>query len=367
MATTTKTTSAAGELKRAIVAALAADAAAAALFGDRIFPVAIPQSAAIGPATLTYQFDSSRHDQTLSGPAGMRYVTCGFRVYSARHGDLEVGREVLRGILDGVAGTLQGVRIIRVYFETESDGYDEPLPGSDAGTHWKDLPFTVKLREWVPDRAGAPASWPGSSPAPPRPAPAPTPASTSRRTPYGGGVYGEVRFGGPAGAAATPQPLPPAGALKRAMVAALGADPTTAALFGDRIFPTVIAQSSPRGVPTLTYQFDDSAHDQAIAGPAGMRMIQCVFRINSAHHADVEAGLDALREVLDGLAGDLGGVRVIRIYFDTEADAYDPGESGADVGTYSKECPFTVKLRELVPIHADTTTRRARRPGGVGH
>lgn len=141
------------DLKQAIVAALAAAAEAQALFEGRVYPVIIPQTSARGAASLTYQFNDSDHDTTLTAPAGMRYVEVLFRVTSFDHADIELGREVIRNLLQGFKTTLAGVAIIFVFFEHETDGYDEPISGGDIGVYWKELPFTFKLRETMPTNA----------------------------------------------------------------------------------------------------------------------------------------------------------------------------------------------------------------------
>jgi hypothetical protein len=145
------------DLKLALLAAFEADPAAAALFGNRIYPVIIPQSSPMGAATLTYQMSDSQHDDTLTAPAGIRYVSILFRVSSYNHADIESGREVLRNFFQGFAGELDGLPIIRVFFDTEDDGYDEPISGSDIGIYWKELPFTFKLRESRPTNVNASA------------------------------------------------------------------------------------------------------------------------------------------------------------------------------------------------------------------
>jgi hypothetical protein len=139
-----------GDLKQAIVAALGVQPAAVALFGNRIFPVVIPQTAQTGAPSLTYQFNDSTHDSGLVTPAGMRYVSVLFRVSSYNHGDVETGREVLRSFFQGYKTLLAGLPIIFVWFDYETDGYDEPISGSDIGIHWKECPFTFKLRESMP-------------------------------------------------------------------------------------------------------------------------------------------------------------------------------------------------------------------------
>lgn len=115
------------DLKLAIVEALQTDDASQALFGANIYPVIIPQTAPLGAPTLTYQFEDSKHDATLSAPAGVRYVDVLFTASSAIHADVETAREVLRAMIQGFRGTLAGVPIIGVWFELESDGYDEPI------------------------------------------------------------------------------------------------------------------------------------------------------------------------------------------------------------------------------------------------
>jgi hypothetical protein len=141
------------DLKQAIVSALGTQADAVALWANRVYPTIIPQTAPPGVAKLTYMFDDSQHDTHLTAPAGIRYVSVVFTAYSAAQADIETAREVLRGFFQGFKTTLAGVPIIFVFFEHENDGYDEPISGSDIGTHWKEMPFTFKLRETLPTNA----------------------------------------------------------------------------------------------------------------------------------------------------------------------------------------------------------------------
>lgn len=136
------------DLKQAIAAALLADASLAAKCGDRVYPTALPQTATL-PA-VGYWFTGSEHTASLTGAAGMRSVRVRFEILTRLVSDMEALAEVIRNRFQGLIGTISGVSIAFVTLEDERDRYEEPLQGSDLGTHAKEFDLLFKLRETIP-------------------------------------------------------------------------------------------------------------------------------------------------------------------------------------------------------------------------
>jgi hypothetical protein len=141
-------------LKQAIVAALSVHAPTVAMIGQNFFPVVIPQTTNLASApALTYKVVTSLHDMNIAAASGMRSTRIRFRISSFAHGDIESCLEILRNLLQGFKSILAGLPIVFVTLENEFDGYDEPIPGSDLGTHYKEFDFLFKLRESIPSNA----------------------------------------------------------------------------------------------------------------------------------------------------------------------------------------------------------------------
>jgi hypothetical protein len=137
-------------LKEAIVATLSAHAPTIALVGQSLYPMVVPQSHTPGDPALTYRIISSLHDTNIAKASGMRSTRVRFRISSAVQGDVEACLEVLRQLFQGLIGPLSGLPICFVTLENEVDDYDEPIPGSDLGTHYKEFDFVFKFRESIP-------------------------------------------------------------------------------------------------------------------------------------------------------------------------------------------------------------------------
>ena len=135
-------------LKLALVESLKAEPSIGALLGANIYPVMIPQTSTM-PA-LSYQYTASQRQSHLLGPCGLQTITVRFEVESFDHQDVETVRDILRNRLQGWLMALEGITVYFVIFGTEADGYYDPVPGSDQGTHFKRFDFKFKVRENLP-------------------------------------------------------------------------------------------------------------------------------------------------------------------------------------------------------------------------
>ena len=101
---------------------LKADAAVAAILGDRIFPVIAPASSAIPFATWRRQ--SVQREQTLSGPLGMPIVTWGLDIYAETYQAVRDAADACRACLDGWTGAVGNYVSVRlVTLINEGDGF----------------------------------------------------------------------------------------------------------------------------------------------------------------------------------------------------------------------------------------------------
>jgi hypothetical protein len=136
-----------------MVAALLSDPDFAAACGENLYPDMIPQTAV--PPSVAYSLISSSHDATLAGALGMQTATVRYEIVSTLAGDCETIKEIIRNRLQGVIGSMSGLIMCYSAFETEFDGYYEPLPGSDLGTHYKRFDLRFKWRESLPSNLPA--------------------------------------------------------------------------------------------------------------------------------------------------------------------------------------------------------------------
>jgi hypothetical protein len=120
-----------------------------AVVGGRVYPMALPQKAAL-PA-LVFAVAGKRRDRTLNGPAGMTYATVHLDVRAARYTDVKAGAEALRNLLDGFRGTLaRSVSVVVARLDDQADDYEWPEDSSARGTQHETLTFVIKYREPLP-------------------------------------------------------------------------------------------------------------------------------------------------------------------------------------------------------------------------
>lgn len=124
-------------LEQAIMARCLASAALAAVVGDRVYPVILPQTRPASAPALSFQTESDDEESHLSGASGIVRASVKFECRAPLQADAVALRELLRSLWSGFGGTVAGVRIHFARPDGRSTDYDEPFEGSgsDRGTH----------------------------------------------------------------------------------------------------------------------------------------------------------------------------------------------------------------------------------------
>ena len=133
--------------RRALVAALKADAGVAAIAGAKIYPIRAPQTAKY-PALL-YQVQEQDRMHDLDGVAGITaadvQIGCGSPLLS----EAETLAEAVRSLMDGITDVLADITQVETLSASERDLYDSPADASDVGTYWIVLTYRFRYH-YVP-------------------------------------------------------------------------------------------------------------------------------------------------------------------------------------------------------------------------
>lgn len=112
-------------IEAAIHGLVTGDAAVAAVIGDRLVPLSLPQSMEL-PA-LTFKMDLKNEDMTTEGALGLIVATFRFDCWAATHAEAVELAAALRTALQDYSGTISGVKIHHVRILNRGD-----LPGLDV-------------------------------------------------------------------------------------------------------------------------------------------------------------------------------------------------------------------------------------------
>ena len=113
------------------------------------------------------------------------------------------------------------------------------------------------------------------------------------------------------------------GAIERGLFAALSGWPYLAELTGERIYPLVIPNDA--DLPAVAYQRTSGGRLQGHGGPTGHATARIQVTAQAADYADAKAIAGAVRDLLDGYRGTLGGVcEVFACGVENEVDGYGP-------------------------------------------
>lgn len=146
---------------------------------------------------------------------------------------------------------------------------------------------------------------------------------------------------------------PPAEAspwIRRAVDAALRAEPAVAAVVGAAITP--VSRRQKQNPPALTYQLAANTRQYTLSGPLGKSVARFQFVCYSKTALDGEAVADAIRNLLDGFStprgsGLLGGLADVDwAAHQGEADARETAADGSDLGTFETAVEFLIRYRE---------------------
>lgn len=118
------------------------------------------------------------------------------------------------------------------------------------------------------------------------------------------------------------------------------ADPTVAALVGDRMYPLVIPQGSPQ--PCIVYAKQGRDRQQLFCGEDGLYRTGVDIDCYAVIYDDAVTLANAVSARLKNFSGTMGTTRVPRIFLETEFDLSD-----LEPGTYRQSQTWAVWHREL--------------------
>src|SRR6478736_5980390 len=95
----------------------------AAIAGDRVYPLRVAQTALL-PA-VAYQTISNSPTNCKEGDAGLDRKRLQINIYSEDYDQQEELAEITRNLLSSFSGTVDGVTIRNITYETETDLHDD--------------------------------------------------------------------------------------------------------------------------------------------------------------------------------------------------------------------------------------------------
>lgn len=110
-------------LEEGLYAYLVADAGVAALIGTRLYPLLVPQDAAL-PA-MAYQRISGPRDHTHDGASGLAMARIQFTAVGSSYSEAKSVMAALRAALDGFSGTMGEVTVGAALLQNERDEWAE--------------------------------------------------------------------------------------------------------------------------------------------------------------------------------------------------------------------------------------------------
>jgi hypothetical protein len=110
----------------------------AAIAADRVYPLRIAQGA-IFPA-VAYQTISNTPTACKEGDSGLDRKRLQLNIYSESYDDQDALAEICRNILSSFSGTIEGVNIASIKYETETDLHDDA-----AEIYFKAQDYTITI------------------------------------------------------------------------------------------------------------------------------------------------------------------------------------------------------------------------------
>lgn len=128
-------------IEEAITSLLTGNAAVNILIGMRLYPVKIPQDAAL-PA-VAYQLISAGREYTQDGPSSLARPVIGFTIDSRSIDEARTVGAAIRTALNGYHGTIGTVKIGFISLQNEFEGYnlgsDINIVRQDYQIIWKEV------------------------------------------------------------------------------------------------------------------------------------------------------------------------------------------------------------------------------------
>lgn len=125
--------------------------------------------------------------------------------------------------------------------------------------------------------------------------------------------------------------------MEAAIIALMLAHAPLTALVGGRIKPVVRGQGQP--LPAVVFNRITGARDMTMAGPSGTAESLVQIDCYGETYAATKAVANAVRGVLSGYRGTVGGVEVLGVFLESERDSFD---ADATAKIYRVSMDFTV-------------------------
>lgn len=135
-------------LEDAIFPYLRASPGVNAFIGDRVYPDAAPDAAAL--PYITYSLISSVHERHLGGNAGVAHPRVSIDCWGVTSDTVNKLVEQVRLALDGFQGTMSGLSIDLAYLDSVSADFQEPTKSRNIAYYRKNMTFIVWHEEEIP-------------------------------------------------------------------------------------------------------------------------------------------------------------------------------------------------------------------------
>lgn len=116
--------------------------------GQRIYPVALPQSAVL--PCLTYSRTTGGHDHNLKSATGSAIPTFDIDCWSLTYEGADSLAEEIRQKMQGFSGTMGTTAVRSVILDDEVDAFEPLEDGSDKGIFRITLRYRIRYDESIP-------------------------------------------------------------------------------------------------------------------------------------------------------------------------------------------------------------------------
>lgn len=136
-------------IKAAMTTYLEAHSGITAVCGQRVFPVALPQSSA-RPALTFRRMPKSGHDQRLTSASGTSLATFRLMAWGDSYKSADTLGEAMRQAMQGFSGTWDTTRVDAVILVDDFDDFVDPKDGSDRGYFAVIHDYQIRYAESIP-------------------------------------------------------------------------------------------------------------------------------------------------------------------------------------------------------------------------
>lgn len=136
-------------IKSGLADYLSENAGIAALAGDRVYPVALPQNIKSRPA-MTYMRLPSDHDQNIQKASGTSLGKFRLSSWGTTYKQADTLAEAARAAMQGFIGVMGDVTVSAVTLKNDYDDYAEPIDAKSAGDFVVQHEYHIRYTESIP-------------------------------------------------------------------------------------------------------------------------------------------------------------------------------------------------------------------------